>query len=254
VKKLLFIFLIFNLFSCSKYQKLLKSDNFDLKYETAIDLYNQEKFSKSLILFENLLSEFKGSNKSEDVYYYYSYCLYNLGDYVNAAYHFNNFSRTFFSSKKSEEMAFMSAKCHFLNASPSYYDQTNTLKAINMLELFVSIYPNSDNVSEANNLISKLNLILEEKAYNIAHSYYKTGKYNASIYSFNNFIESYPNSSFLEKVFYYQTKSFFELAKNSVEEKKELRIKEFIFAFRDFTLTYPESKFITELKNLRDEL
>ena len=100
MKKLLFIFLIFNLFSCSKYQKLLKSDNFDLKYETAIGLYNQEKFSKSLILFENLLSEFKGSNKSEDVYYYYTYCLYNLGDYVNAAYHFNNFSKTFFSSKK----------------------------------------------------------------------------------------------------------------------------------------------------------
>ena len=137
----------------------LKSDNFDLKYETAIGLYNQEKFSKSLILFENLLSEFKGSNKSEDVYYYYSYCLYNLGDYVNAAYHFNNFSRTFFSSKKSEEMAFMSAKCHFLNASPSYYDQANTLKAINMLELFISIYPNSENVQEANDLISKLNLI-----------------------------------------------------------------------------------------------
>ena len=58
----------------------------------------------------------------------------------------------------------MSAKCHFLNASPSYYDQTNTLKAINMLELFISIYPNSENVLEANDLISKLNLILEEKA------------------------------------------------------------------------------------------
>ena len=52
----------------------------------------------------------------------------------------------------------------FLNASPSYYDQTNTLKAINMLELFISIYPNSENVLEANDLISKLNLILEEKA------------------------------------------------------------------------------------------
>ena len=143
----------------------------------------------------------------------------------------------------------MSAKCHFLNASPSYYDQTNTLKAINILELFISIYPNSENVLEANNLISKLNLILEEKAYNIAHSYYKTGKYNASIYLFNNFIESYPNSSFLEKVFYYQTKSFFELAKNSVEEKG-ITDKRVYICIPRFYLTYPESKFITELKKL----
>ena len=58
----------------------------------------------------------------------------------------------------------MSAKCHFLNASPSYYDQANTLKAINMLELFVSIYPNSENVQEANDLISKLNFNIGGKS------------------------------------------------------------------------------------------
>ena len=67
-------------------------------------------------------------------------------------------------------------------------------------------------------------------------------------YMLNNFIESYPNSSFLEEVFYCQTKSYFELAKNSIEEKKDLRTKEFIFAFQDFSLTYPNSKYLIELK------
>ena len=93
---------------------------------------------------------------------------------------------------------------------------------------------------------------MEEKAYNIAHSYYKTGKYNASIYSFNNFIESYPNSSF-RKSFYYQTKSFFELAKNSVEEKKGITDKRVYICIPRFYLNI-SGKFITELKNLRDEV
>ena len=254
MKKVLIIFFIFSFYSCSKYQKLLKSDNFDVKYETALNLFNDQKYSRSLTLFEDILSEFKGSSKSEDIYYYYTFCLYNLGDYTSAAYHFNNFSKTFFSSEKAEEMAFMSAKCYYLDTPPSYYDQSNTFNAINQLELFISDYPHSSNIAEAQDLISKLYLIIEEKEFNIAYSYYKTGKFNSAIYAFNNFIEMYPNSKFLEDVFYFQTKSYFELAKNSVEEKKDLRTKEFIFAYRDFILTYPKSKYLGELKILRDEL
>jgi len=254
VKNLLFILFLFCFCSCSKYQKLLKSDNFDIKYETAVDFFNDEKYSRSLTLFEDILSEFKGSSKSEDIYYYYTLCLYNLGDYTNAAYHFNNFSKTFFSSAKAEEMAFMSAKCYYLDTPPSHYDQTNTYNAVNQLNLFISNFPNSSNILEAQMLISKLYLILEEKEFNIAESYYKTGKYNSAIYAFNNFIEVYPNSEFLEDVFYCQTKSYFELAKNSIEEKKDLRTKEFIFAYRDFTLTYPNSKYLSELKILKNEL
>ena len=167
---------------------------------------------------------------------------------------FNNFSKTFFSSTKVEEMAFMSAKCYYLDTPPSHYDQSNTFEAIRQLELFTSNYPDSENITEAENLISKLNLILEEKEFNIAYSYFKTSKFNSAIYAFNNFIESYPNSGFLEKVFYCQTKSYFELAKNSIEEKKDLRTKEFIFAFQDFSLSYPNSKYLIELKKLRNEL
>jgi len=254
VKKILIILFVLSVNSCSKYQKLLKSDNFDIKYETALNYFNDSKYSRALTLFEDILSEFKGSSKSEDIYYYYSYSLYKLGDYTSAAYHFNNFSKTFFSSSKSEEMAFMSAKCYYLDTTPSYYDQKKTYDAINKLEVFISKYPNSNRVSEADSLIFQLNFILEEKQFNIAHSYYKTGKYNSAIYSFNNFIENYPNSKFLEEVFYCQTKSYFELAKNSIDEKKDLRTKEFIFAYRDFTLTYPQSKYLGELKNLRNEL
>jgi len=254
VKKIFFFIVLVFFSSCSSYQKLLKSSDFDLKYETAINYYNNSKYSRSLILLENILNEFKGSSKSEEVYYYYAYTIYNLGDYTNASYHFKNFSNTFFSSEKSEEMAFMSAKCYYLSSPKSYYDQTTTFNAINELELFIANYPDSKRILDAQELINKLNMILEEKEFNIAQLYYKTGKFTASIFAFNNFLEKHPNSDLLEDVFYFQTKAYFELAKNSVEEKKELRTKEFIFAYQDFTLTYPDSKYLNELKLLKDEL
>ena len=148
----------------------------------------------------------------------------------------------------------MSAKCYYLDTPPSYYDQTNTFNAISQLELFISDYPNSSNVIEAQNLISKLYLILEKKEFNIAKSYYKTGKYNSAIYAFNNFIENYPNSKSLEDVFYCQTKSYFELAKNSIEEKKSKRVKDAIFACDNFLLSFDLGQYNEEVKAVYQQL
>ena len=59
MKKVLFILFILSFVSCSNYQKLLKSDNFDMKFETALSYFNESKYSRALVLFEDILSEFK---------------------------------------------------------------------------------------------------------------------------------------------------------------------------------------------------
>ena len=48
IKKAVFILMIFSLFTlgCSKYQKLLKSSDMDLKYEAANQYYEEEKYDK----------------------------------------------------------------------------------------------------------------------------------------------------------------------------------------------------------------
>ena len=254
MKNLSFLILLSVLLSCSNYQKLLKSTDYDNKYESAISYFNNNDYSRSLPLLEDLLGAFKGSSKSEDVYYYYIYCTFHLGDYYNASYHFKNFSKTFFSSTKAEEMSYMAAYCLYLDSPEFNFDQTNTYDAINELELFISEYPNSDKIIEAEQLISDLNIKLEEKEFEIAKLYYETEKYKSSLYAFNTFIEKYPNSNNLEDVLYIQTKAYYELAKNSIEEKKKFRIKEFIFAYQNFILTYPDSKYLKEIKSLKDEL
>ena len=253
--KNIFCLVILTLFlSCSNYQKLLKSTDFDNKFESAVSYYDNSDYSRALPLFEDLLGAFKGSSKSEDVYYYYIYCTFHLGDYYNASYHFKNFSKTFFSSDKSEEMSYMAAYCLYMDSPQFNYDQTNTYDAINELELFISEYPNSEKKIEAEELISDLNDKIEKKEFEIAKLYYETGKYKSSLYAFNSFIENYPNSNKLEDVLYIQTKAYFELAINSVEEKKKFRIKEIIFAYQNFILNYPDSKYLKEIKSLKDEL
>ena len=57
LKKWGFIIIVFALLgvSCSKYQKLLKSSDMELKYEAAMAYYDDEKYERAMALFEELI-------------------------------------------------------------------------------------------------------------------------------------------------------------------------------------------------------
>jgi len=81
--------------SCSEYQKLLKSSDFELKYKRAKEYYEKKDYYKASALFEELINIYKGTARGEEVYYYYTYCQYSLQEYIMAAYHFKFFAKNF---------------------------------------------------------------------------------------------------------------------------------------------------------------
>ena len=86
----IFIFLIFT--SCSKYQKVLKSDDFSYKFTKAVEYYQNEEFNKALPIFDELRTIMLGKEKMEEVSYYFAYSHYSTGDLISAAYLFDLFS------------------------------------------------------------------------------------------------------------------------------------------------------------------
>ena len=63
--------------SCSKYQKVLKSDNYNYKYEKAVMYYDNGDYNRAMPLFNELSTVFKGTSKIQQVSYYYAYCNYS---------------------------------------------------------------------------------------------------------------------------------------------------------------------------------
>ena len=123
---------------CSKYQKVLKSTDPEVKYEAAMEYYKNEKYNKAYVLFDELVGLYKGTRKAQEVYFYFAYTNFHLGDNILAAYHFKNFQRTFSKDPKAEEAAYMVGYCYYLE-SPAYsLDQTYTYKAVNEFQLFVN--------------------------------------------------------------------------------------------------------------------
>ena len=69
VRRLFLLSLIFTAVACSKYQKVLKSNDYELKYVKAKEYYNKNDYFRALPLFEELVNVFKGTDRAENLYY-----------------------------------------------------------------------------------------------------------------------------------------------------------------------------------------
>ena len=93
MRNILQILLIaFILNSCGEYQKVLKSNDYDYKYDRAVSYYEDGDYNRAMPLFNELSSIMKGTSKISDVSYYYAYCNYLTGDNLLAAYLFRNYT------------------------------------------------------------------------------------------------------------------------------------------------------------------
>lgn len=246
----IFYFLIISFCSCNEYQKILKSNDLDFKYSEAVKFYENQEFIKAFPLFDELLLLYRGTDKAEDVYYYYCKTEYEKGNLLSAAYHFKNFSTTYTNNPNAEECAYLAVYCYYL-LSPKYsLDQTNTHKALEEINVFFDRFPESNFSKDCLDLKSKLEYKLALKSFENAKLYYTTENYKSAIYALNLALQDKQNYLFTEEMLFLQLKSHYYLAENSVEEKKQKRIKDTIIAFNQFVNTHPNSDYLQESKRI----
>ncbi|MFT6849561.1 MAG: outer membrane protein assembly factor BamD [Sphingobacteriales bacterium] len=252
--KYLLFFLIISTLALSgcktKYQKLLESRDFATKYDKAIEFYESKKYVKALPLLEELVGIYRGSAKGEKVNYLYAYCNYNLKDLYSAAFHFKNFSETYANSQFAEECRFMSAYCLYRRSPKFSLDQTETIKAIEAFQLFANLYPYSDRVSKCNEYIDLLRNKLERKAFENAKTYYTIGEYRSAVISFENAIEDFPDSKYIEEMWVLSIQANYEYAHNSVRSKKEERYRETITTYLSFIDKFRNEQYISDAQEV----
>ena len=84
--KYLFILLIVcSLTSCGGYYKLLKSDDFEAKWDKANEYYEQRKFNRVIELMEELKAVYKGTERAEQAVYMLANAYYYTKDYYSAS-------------------------------------------------------------------------------------------------------------------------------------------------------------------------
>ncbi len=237
--------------SCGgEYNKIQKSGDAQAKYDAALKYYKTADYIKALQLFEQLLSIYRGTEKAQDISYYYAYSNYYVGDYVMAGFYFNTYFHTYTHTPRAEECEFMKAFCEYL-LSPTYsLDQTDTKKAIEAFQTFVDDYPNSDKIKECNKYIDLLRNKLEKKYFEIAKGYYITEYYHSASTALTNYVSSYPNSKYNEESYFLIIKCDYLFASNSVEWQKKARLQKVIEDYLKFVDNYPKSDYLKEAESL----
>ncbi len=259
--KNIFYTLMITLFlsSCSEYQKALKSEDIASKFKMGTELYDAGKYGKANKLFAQIVPQYRGKPQAEKLMYMYSNSFYQVKDYYLAGYHFERFEGQYPKSEKAEEALFLGAKSFYM-LSPVYSkEQKETITAIEKLQIFINKFPDSEYLPEANILIHELDYKLERKAFEIAKLYNKIANfesedYEASIKAFDNFLLDYPGTTFREEAMYYRFDSAYRLGINSIERKREERLKTAVKFYNAFYKAYPESQHNVEATKKNTEL
>lgn len=242
------IILIFS--SCSKYQKLLKSSDYEKKYEMAVIYYEKGDFTRSYNLLEELNGIYKGTKRAEKVYFYLAGTHFGKKEYIIAGYHYGMFARTYPNSQYTEEAFYKSAYCAYLNASSSSLDASFTIEGIQGLQLFVDKYPESERLTECNELIDELRKRLENKAFSNAKLYYKISDFKAASIALKNVLLDYPDTEYREEILYLVVKSSFILAEKSIRKKQNERYQKTIDEYYVFVDEFPSSKRAKETEKI----
>lgn len=255
------IFFTVLLTGCSEYQKVLKNPDIGAKFKKGEELYNAGEYSKANKLFAQIVPSYRGKPQAEKLMYLYSNSFYQMKDYYVAGYQFERFATSYPNSEKLEEASFLSAKSYYMLSPVFSKDQTETSDAIDKLQEFINLFPESEYGSEASKLVKELDFKLEKKAFEIAKQYNTISDFPAAVKSFDNFIFEFPGSSFLEEAQYYRLDSAYKLAMNSIEAKNTVqfgvvylrkeRLEEAKEFADTFTRTYSESIYLEEVNEMK---
>ena len=239
--------------SCNSYNQVLKSTDFDYKYEAAKECYTAGQYTRAYQLLEELIIPLKGSDRGEESMFMLSMCYYNLRDYETASMYLDRYTKSYPKGRYVELARFYSGKASYMQSPDPRLDQSPTYTALNQLQEFLDHHPYSDLREEVNDMIYELQDRLVKKEYDSAKLYYNLGSYigncfyggsnyEACIITAENALKLYPFTKWREDFSLIIMKSKFELAENSSEDKRIDRYRDAEDESYGFLNEFPESK------------
>ncbi len=241
--------------SCGEYQKALKSNDYNYKFEFAKQAFEQKRYVQSATLFNECTTVFKGSEKAEEAMYLLAMSNYENKDYITSGPQFKAYYQRFPKGKFVEPARFYCGYGYYLDSPDPQLDQTTTIKGIEELQAFLDYFPRSDKTAQAQNAIFELQDKLTLKQLQNAQLYYNLGNYMGNNYEScvivaRNAVRDYPYSKYKEELEMLILKARFQEADLSIDERKQDRFREVLDEYYSFINNYPDSPHRSEAENI----
>lgn len=260
MKKNILVAVLFalSLSACGEYNKLLKSTDYEYKYEATKAFFAKGQYTRAATLLNELITILKGTANAEESLYMLGMCYYNQEDYQTAAQTFIQYYNVYPRGVYAELARFHAGKALYLDTPEPRLDQSGTYSAIQQLQLFLEYFPESPRKEEAQNMIFALQDKLVMKEYLSARLYYNLGNYlgnnyQACVITAQNALRDYPYTNLREDLSILILRAKYELAVYSVEDRKMERYREAVDEYYAFKNEFPESKYLKEADRIFDE-
>ncbi len=256
---LLLLITVSLLTSCSQFQKLLKSNDNELKYNEAKAFYDKKDYNHAVQLFEDISTYYKGTDRSEDVMYYLAKSYAGEKDFYSAGENFKGYIKSFPRGRYAEESYFMIGYSSYLDSPDARLDQSSTNDAITAFSNFVESYPQSERAKQAYEYLTELKDKLAYKAYLNAKTYYNLGNYlgrncyASAVITANNALKTYTETKYRDDLTALVMKSKHAQAVESFEEKKAERYRDVIDECYSYINEFPNGKYIKEAQSFLKE-
>lgn len=245
--------------SCGEYQKLLKSRDPEVKYQAALQYFNNKQYVKAQTLLDDVTAYYKGTERSEDVLAYLARCYMGQKAYESASDYYQAYIRNYPKGKYATEAYFQVGHCQYLDSPDARLDQTITKNAITAFQRFVELYPESPYAEQAYTEMSELYDKLALKELKSAQLYYNLGSYLGNNYLSceivaKNALKDYPSNIYREDFSWLILQAKYQQMINSFEEKKLDRARETQDEYYNFITEYPESKHRKEAEKMVQQI
>lgn len=238
----------------TEFNKVYKSSDSDYRYEYAKQCFAEGKYSQAATLLLDLVTMKKGSDDAQESLYMLAMAQYMSMDFESASQTFKRYYQTYPKGYYAESAYFYVGQSLYESAPEPRLDQTPTIGAMNAYQQFIDMFPDSKRRELAQSRLYELQDKLIMKELLSAQLYYNLGgyfgnnnsndesNYEACIITAQNALKQYPYSPLREDFALLVMKSKFELAENSVEQKRADRYREAEDECYGFINEYPDSQ------------
>ncbi len=240
--------------SCAKeFNRVYKSYDYHYKYEYAKECFASGKYGRAVTILQELIVQAKGTQDAEESLYMLAMAEYMDRDYATASETFKRYFKSYPRGVYAEMAEYYIGQSLFMMVPEPRLDQSETLLAISAFQEYLDLYPDARQKEVAQQRLITLQDNLVEKELLSAKLYYDLGSYfgncsdggnnyQACIVTAQNALKDYPYSNRREDFAALIMKSKYELAQQSVEEKKYERYQDAEDECYGFINEYPDSR------------
>lgn len=245
--------------SCSEYSAVLKSKDYEYRYEAAKALYMDGHYHKAAELFSLLIAPLKGTSYGEESLYMLGESNMKAKDYESAVLFFKKYYQMYPKGSYMEMSRFNAAYSLYKQSPEIRLDQSKTMEAVKEFQDFLDYCPETSLKGHVQEIIYEMQDKLVKKEYLSAKLYYDLGTYTInSLYGGNNYeacvvtaqnaMKDYPYASagLREDLSFLVLRAKFQLARQSVAERRLERFRDTIDEYYAFQNDFPESQYLKE--------